>query len=480
MNPPFITLAVTLFVALLAAPVPVRAATPRPNFIFILTDDQGWSQSTAPMHPEIAAARCDYFETPNIERLAREGKRFSSGYAPAALCTPTRRSLLCGMTTARQRGTEFPSRFNPANHLTIPRALKSADPAYRTAHLGKWGEQMVATPEESGYEESDGPTINRTGGIDPAVAFTAQEDPKLTFSLTRRAGEFMERQVAAGNPFYLQVSYYAVHRQIQARPETLAKYLDKGPPPRSFPLQFAAMAEDMDRGIGELLAKIDALGIAGNTYVILAADNGGAEHDPQNADYVSRLGRQSRRRAAVPRPDGVEQLSCNHPLRGAKNTLFEGGLRVPFIVRGPGVAANSWSHEPVVLYDLLPTLYELAGGRKPLPATIDGGSFVSLLNGGAKAITRPAGGLVFHRPFVTIPAGGQTAYRSGEFKLILNWAENKTELYNLVQDIGERNNLAAEMPKQAETLHRKLLDYLRAADAEFPDPKNPAVRRNKQ
>lgn len=478
-NPRFVALGATLFLALLAAPVSTRAETPRPNFVFILSDDHGWSQSSAAMHPEIAESRCDYFETPNIERLAREGMRFSSGYAPASNCTPTRRSLLCGMTTARQRGTEFRSRFNPADHLTIPRALKSADPSYRTAHLGKWGENMVATPEESGYDESDGETGNRTGGVDPGVVFTAEEDTKLTFSLTRRAGEFMERQTEEGTPFYLQVSYYALHRQIQARPETIEKYEGKGPPPRSYPRPYAAMAEDMDSGIGELLEKIDALGIADNTYVIFAADNGGAEHFPQNPAYVSHLGMRPPRRTDFTPPEGVEQLPSNHPLRGAKNNFFEGGLRVPFIVRGPGVAADSWSHEPVVLYDLLPTLHELAGGTNPLPETIDGGSFVPLLNGEEATIERPAGGLVFHRPFARRPAGGQTVYRSGDLKLVLNWADDETELYNLVEDIGERKDLAESMPEETERLRARLLDYLGAVDAESPDSDDPTVRRRK-
>src|SRR5687767_6331121 len=140
------------------------AAERRPNFLLILSDDHGWSQLSQTMHPDVPDAQSSYLRTPNIDRLAREGLRFSSGYAPAPLCTPTRRSILNGTTAARS-GSEFASRWRPTDHLTMPKALKQADSSYRTAHFGKWGEQMNATPEEAGYDASDGLTGNVTGGM---------------------------------------------------------------------------------------------------------------------------------------------------------------------------------------------------------------------------------------------------------------------------------------------------------------------------
>src|SRR5688500_6817561 len=153
-----------LFISLGLAAVSVCAAAAaerRPNFLLILSDDHGWSQLSQTLHPDVPEAQSSYLRTPNIDRLGREGIRFSSGYSPAPLCTPTRRSILCGTTAARS-GSEFASRWVPTDHLTIPKALKRADPAYRTAHFGKWGEQMNATPEQAGYDDSDGVTVNVT------------------------------------------------------------------------------------------------------------------------------------------------------------------------------------------------------------------------------------------------------------------------------------------------------------------------------
>ena len=132
----------------------------RPNILLILTDDQGWSQRSDWMHPDVGDSRSEYLHTPNMNRIADEGMRFTSGYAPAPLCTPTRRSILCGTSAARS-GTEFSSKWVPADHMTIPRALRQADSAYQCAHFGKWGEQMISSPEECGYNVSDGHPSNR-------------------------------------------------------------------------------------------------------------------------------------------------------------------------------------------------------------------------------------------------------------------------------------------------------------------------------
>lgn len=174
-------------IALLAILTAASAAgQDRPNFVFILSDDQGWSQVSFAMDPDVADAASSYLVTPNLARLAQRGMRFTSGYSPAPLCTPTRRSIFCGMTPARQRGTEFKSEFEWSGRLTLPVALKRADPSYRTAHFGKFGSDMGASPEEVGFDESDGWTRNRTGGMPTAMEERSRtvikEDPKLVFS----------------------------------------------------------------------------------------------------------------------------------------------------------------------------------------------------------------------------------------------------------------------------------------------------------
>lgn len=462
------------------AAAPSRAApSARPNFVFILTDDQGWAESSVQMHPEIPDSRCPYLVTPQLERLAAGGMRFSSGYSPGPLCTPTRRALLVGMTAARDRGSEFKSNFfDPSRHLTIPRALKAVDPSYRCAHFGKWGENMEATPEKCGYDESDGDTGNLTGNgpsnwRQGGEQTSPQPDPKLIFSLTDRAVDFMARQARAGHPFYLQVSHYAAHLQIQARPETLAKYAARGAPPRTFPAEWAAMVEDLDTGIGRLLDQIEALGLKENTYVVMSADNGGSPYGRNNARYLAMLnvsgpeGRPQAANAPATNPKAApDALPDNFPLRGAKQWLYEGGIRVPFIVRGPGIRPGSWCHEPVAQYDLLPTMVDLAGGPRPGAGELDGGSLRALLeNDGRGTVQRPVPGLVFHRP-----GRGYSAYRSGDWKLLIAWAPDGTparmELFDLSRDIGEQNNLAAARPEKTEEMWGVLSRYLRDVKAE--------------
>ncbi|HBJ82524.1 MAG TPA: sulfatase [Verrucomicrobiales bacterium] len=436
------SLLIGLWVAVTA--VTATAAAP-PNIILILTDDQGWPMMSEPMHPDIPESATPYFHTPAMNRLAREGMRFTSGYSPGPLCTPTRRSLQNGMTPARQRGTEFKSTWVPADHLTLPQALKQANPAYVCAHFGKWGEDMISTPEQCGYAASDGMTGNVTGGAGPDRFDDAvKDDPKLISTLTKRAMAFMATQVKERRPFYLQLSHYAVHRQNQALSVTNEKYLAKGKPTRQFTPTFAAMLEDLNTGLTQLLDEVDRLGIAGSTHIVFTADNGG------NRTYAG--------------TDTTLPLN-NHPLRMGKQYLYEGGIRVPFIVRGPGVKPGSVSHEPVAGYDLLPTFYDLAGGQAALPADLDGGSFRTVLeNAGEGKVRRALPGLVFHRPHLApLP---HSTIRIGDLKLVVNWKTGEKELFDLSKDLGEANNLAATMPEKTGEMFEVLSNYLKSVNAE--------------
>ena len=453
------------------------SAVERPNIIFILADDMGWPQTTARMHPDQPESAIPYLETPALDKLARQGRRFSSGYAPAPICTPTRRSILAGMTTARTRGSEFASDFDPKKYLCLPQALKKVDPNYCCAHFGKWGEQMNAAPEEVGYDESDGPTGNPEGFIDSGAKDMVDirltpgctiEDPKRTFFLTKRSIDFIERQTRAKKPFYLQLSLYALHHQLQATEASAKKYEAKGEAPRDFPTVFAAMLEDMDRGIGMVLDAVDRLGITDKTYVVFSADNGGEPHNmfgfPVNSNEK-----------ANPR-------SPNYPLRAYKQTLYEGGIRVPFFVRGPGIAADSWCHVPVAQYDLLPTFVELAGGDPramygDLDAVIDGGSIKTLMLTGEGEVRRSVPGLVFHRPDNVV----SSAYRNGDYKIFHHWRQDKTSLYDLSKDLGEADDLAAKMPEKLAAMKETLMNYLAHVDAEkFTKERDEKIRAQQQ
>ena len=219
------------------------AAAESPNLILILTDDQGWSQRSGLMDPGNPESGSSYLHTPAMDRIAEEGMRFTGGYSPAPLCTPTRRSILCGTSAARS-GSEFLSKWVPADHMTLPRALKRANPEYRCAHFGKWGEKMISSPEECGYDVSDGHTGNVTGGMaDKMQPAHIVEDPKRTGSVTDRSIEFIRKQTKAGKPFYAQVSYYAVHLRTELLQSSLDKYQKKGAPDRAYSQGWAGMLE---------------------------------------------------------------------------------------------------------------------------------------------------------------------------------------------------------------------------------------------
>ena len=450
------------FFLLACTAVAAVAAERRPNFLLILSDDHGWSQVSRTMHPEVPEAQSSYLRTPNIDRIGQEGMRFSSGYSPAPLCTPTRRSILCGTTAARS-GSEFASSWKTTEHLTIPRALKQADASYRAAHFGKWGEQMGALPAEVGYDASDGQTGNNTGGMPPTLNpkspdgkvaghnnsppyYTNQKDPKLTGHVTDRTIAFMRESKQMGRPFYVQASYYAVHLSIVCKEETLKRVQARGTPDRQYTPAFAAMLEEMDEGVGRLLAALKEHGVDDNTYVIFTADNGG--------------------RGTVPGYD-PSRVQGNHPLTGAKHSLNEGGVRVPFLVKGPGIRPGGVCHVPVAGYDFLPTVYDLAGGTKPLPATVDGVSLKPLFQNPEKGtVTRAAGGLFFHRPGNRV-----SAIRQGEYKLLVNWGRNgevaSRELYRFAPDPREEGrDIAKQDPGRADKMQATLLAYLKSAKAE--------------
>ena len=458
--------------ALLLSPLSSAGAadsSSAPNIILILTDDHGWSQLSATMDPTRPDSRSTYLETPNMTRLMEGGVRFTSGYSPAPLCTPTRRSILCGTTAARS-GSEFRSAWVPAEHMTIPRALKTANSGYRCAHFGKWGEQMISTPEECGYDASDGMTGNGTGGMpntlgvkgghsDGPPHFIDNKDPKRTRSVTANTTEFIRTQAEAGNPFYVQASYYAQHLSVVCSEDTLEKYQAKGTPDRGYPEAWAAMLDELDKGIGEILDTLDSLEIANNTYVFFTADNGG--------------------RGTVPGGD-PSRPATNAPLTGAKHSLFEGGIRVPFFARGPGIKAGSVCRAPVAGYDYLPTFYELAGGDDPaeLSQEVDGASFRSaLLNPDKATISRPGDALFFHRP-----GRRESAIRQGPWKLRLVWNNDgsvaDSELYQVDPNPTEEGNeIAGDHPEKAAALRKQLLDYLRAVNAEVVEPKTPKKKR---
>lgn len=421
----------------------------RPNIVLMLADDQGWNGLSVEMAPGVAGSKGAIMHTPNLERLAAQGMRFTNGYAPAPVCSPSRISIQTGRSPAALHWTKA-APVETGHKLLEPRLIKQiADQettvgellrqaGYATAHYGKW-HIAGGGPERHGYDAGDGDTGNAN-----AYQFT-DPNPVDIFGMASRAEAFMKASQAAGKPFFIQLSWNALHASENALQATLAKYAKlTGGSADDKRTTIAAITEDLDTGVGRVLDSLDRLGLAGTTYVISMSDNGAGGGGGGGG-----------------RRDG---------LGGGKGTVWEGGVRVPFIVRGPGVAANSWCDVPVVGWDLLPTFCEWAGvSPQKIPSAVEGGSIAGLLaHGGTGAVKRPREEIVFHFPHYQSGQAPHSAIRVCDLKLLRFYEDDRVALYDLAKDIGERNDLAAARPADATRLRERLERYLAAVDAQLP------------
>lgn len=395
-----------------------------PNFLLIFVDDQGWSGTPVPMIPGNDKSRTAAFLMPNLETLAKQGMTFSQAYASHPKCECSRAGLQMGRSTTSLNAVDKRARnWNAPVTDSLANTLKRANPNYRAAHFGKW--QWPTPPEAFGYDASDGVTQNADGDT------TDPDDPKQSFSLTRRATAYLDKQVRDGHPFYLQLSYYAVHSRPQALAGTLKKYQSENSASakggREGGPVVAAMTEDLDTCIGTLLEKLRQLKIANNTYVIYMSDNGGQ----------------------------------SPALKGGKALCDEGGIRVPLIVTGPGIGGGAYCNEPVVGYDIFPTILDLAGPGTALPKGIEGGSWKAVLLGsGIGNVQRPINRLVWHHDVeIDHP---QTALRKGNFKLLHYWDTKQDFLYDLSVDLAEAHDLATTKPALTAQLLMELKSHVRS------------------
>jgi arylsulfatase A-like enzyme len=450
-----------LFSGLLSLSLFASAAN-QPNFIFILADDLGYA--------DLACYGSKYYETPNLDRLAGEGMRFTDGYTAAPNCQPTRAALLSGQYMPRTGVYTVGSidRFNwqsrplrpvdnvvglPLEKITLAQALKSA--GYMTGMFGKWHLGMDAKrhPGQRGFDEA----IESSG-----VHFDFKTDPKVGYPpgqyladfLTDKAADFIRRH--KNEPFFLYLPHFGVHSPHQAKPELIARFKDKQPAGGHHNPTYAAMIASVDDSVGRILALLDELKLAQNTLVIFSSDNGGV------GGY---------QREGIKREAGITD---NAPLRGGKGMLYEGGVRVPFIFRWPGrIPASTTSAEPIISVDLYPTLLEIAGAKPPANYPLDGVSLAKLLTtGGKTGLNRDA--LFWHFPgylgagpgaWRTTPVG---AIRSGDWKLLEFFEDNRLELYNLSADLGQTNNLASRSPEKTKELHAKLVAWRKELNAPMP------------
>lgn len=438
------------FFALCSACLFAAESSP-PNFVVIVGEAQGWASSSVQMDEAVPASKSTLAQTPNLEALASRGMRFANFYAASPRCMPTRVALFTGKNPAvlhmtfigegkRDDVSEpghklLPPRCSlemPETETTIAKLLKRN--GYVSAHFGKWHAGR-ADPQRHGFDESDGATSNVGPGGDP------NPNPKQAFSMTERGMDFMDRQVRAGNPFYLQISHYAGDGGMSARPETYASVRRRAKPGEEKLVDGAAMTEDMDETIGRLLGKLEALGIAGRTYVFFTADHGSKGHN------------------------------ANGPLGGGKGTVMEGGLRVPLLVRGPGIGAGVCAHVRASTVDLFPTIAALAGVKTPLPEGIEGGDIGPVLFGSTGLVRRPREDFVVHFPhYDKDDTGPASVLYSGSEKVVRVYETGAVRLFNIESDYAERRDLAKENPARATELDRRLSAYLESVHAQMPVP----------
>jgi arylsulfatase A-like enzyme len=442
----------------------------QPNFVFFLIDDMGFK--------DIGCNGSTFYETPNIDKLAAGGMRFTDAYAACPVCSPTRASIMTGKYPARlnltdylvgrRRGKLIPAEYihqMPLEEVTIAESLKEA--GYATCFIGKWhlGDKPY-WPEQQGFDVNIGGT--RSGM--PRNYFWPQwrgnppiegrPGEYLTDRLTDEALKFLEAK--EDKPFLLYLSHYAVHTPLQSKKDLVAKYKDKAKKlplpggPRFLPegkrqarqvqdhAVYAGMVQSVDESIGRVMKKLEDLGVADNTVVIFMSDNGGLSTSEGSP-------------------------TANVPLRAGKGWLYEGGIREPMIIKWPGVVKpESVCSEPVTSTDFYPTMLEMAGLPLKPKQHIDGVSLVPLLKGKEKLKRKT---IFWHYPHYGNQGGSPGgAVRIGDYKLIEFYEDNRVELYNLKTDIGEKKNLAAKMPGTAARLHKILKTWRKDVDAKMPTP----------
>ena len=442
----------------------------QPNFIVVVVDDLGWT--------DLGCYGSQYYETPTIDGLAAGGTRFTDAYAAAAICSPTRGALLTGRYPARLGITDWlrpqhsfgqipTDRKNPADfedvgellltpqnalwmeleEVTLAEVLRSA--GYATAHIGKWH-----LGPEPWYPTQQGFDVN-IGGCDygePPTYFSPFSTRRLKAPpglpekapnqyLTDREADEAVQFIRANHdqPFFLYLAHYAVHTPIQSRQALTEKY-EKKEKAGQKSAAYAAMIESVDEALKKVLTLLDELKIADNTVVIFTSDNG-----------------------------GYSEYTDNTPLRSGKGNPYEGGIRIPLIIRWPAVEEPPPTCKvPVNSVDLFPTVLQQAGAEIEDELSIDGVSIIGLLEG-EQELDRDA--LYWHFPHYRGSVKPYGIVRAGDFKLIRHYEDGSTELYDLGQDLSEKENLATKLPEKTTQLDVMLSKWLIGIEARMPKPK---------
>jgi arylsulfatase A-like enzyme len=442
---PFSLLVATVFVSL-------ASAAGKPNVVVFLIDDLGAVDVGCYGHP--------FHETPHIDKLAKDGVRFTTAYAACTVCSPTRAAILTGQYPARLHVTDWIAghvrpfaklrvpdwtMHLPAGTFTLANAFRNA--GYATATVGKWhlGGPDYA-PEKFGFEKNVAGTAmgQPPSYLSPYRIPTIADGPigeYLTDRLTDEACRWIESK--KDEPFFLYFPHYGVHTPLQAKKEVIEKYRTKasGFTKKYNPI-YAAMVESVDDSVGKVRAKLAELNLADKTVIVFASDNGGLIGGARNS------------------------VTTNPPFRAGKGSAYEGGVREPFIVYWPGVSkAGLTDDRPTITMDLFPTLVAGCGLAAPADHAVDGINILPALKG-EPTPPRP---LYWHYPHYH--PGGATPYsavRDGNFRLVEFFEDNRVELYNLKDDVGETTDLAATMPEKAKHLRTQLAAWRKSVGAQLP------------
>jgi len=460
-----------------AGAAPLITAPERPNILFILMDDMAARSLSCYGNP--------YVKTPNLDRLASAGMRFTQAYVTPQ-CTPTRASLMTGQHTARNGlwhvlpgygapwGRVEEPRFAlelPRSTFTVAKGLRSA--GYATACLGKWHLSGAADGGYNSLRPAAAPAFGFDEGIEEMPKDVMAYDRGVEM-LSTRAIDFIERNHR--KPWFCYLSHHAIHRTLAAPQPLVDKYLAQGFPQKGLnKAVLLASMEHMDAGIGKVVRRIDELGLREKTAIVFLTDNGGIfesfsgppERDPEGRWRLT---------------PGESEFEST-PLRAGKGFAYEGGIRVPMIVRWPGtVKAGKTESTPVHAVDLLPTLLDLAGTRAPEGHTVDGVNLAGLWRGKQKLPDRP---LFWYMPLYDLnwAATPCAVMQERNYKLVEYFGDsfdssprplyrigNRLELYDLSRDVGEKQDLAATMPDRAQAMRLRLHEWIRGCGATVPGP----------
>ena len=452
-----------LFVTFSSNATIAKETVSRPNIVFILADDLGWT--------DLGVQGSKYYETPNIDRLASQGMRLTC-YHNCQNCAPTRTALMSGQYGPRT-GVYTVGGINrfawwerplrpvdnvtdlPLGKITVAQALKAA--GYSTGMFGKWhlGHKDEYHPSQRGFDEA---IVSMGRHFDFATSPKTEypQGQYLADFLTDKAVDYIRRHQK--ERFFLYLPHFAVHTPLQAKQELIDKFELKPPVGGHRNPTYAAMIASVDESVGRVLATLDELDLADNTVVIFSSDNGG-------------VGGYAREGIGQDRSD----ITDNTPLRSGKGSLYEGGTRDPFIVRWPGVTVpGSTCDVPTIHVDVYPTFLDIAGSEPQADYTLDGESLVPLFRDAGASLKRDA--IYRHFPgylgmgkdhWRTTPVG---TIQSGDWKLMEFFEDGRLELYNLREDIGETNNLATQRPDKAKELHAKLVAWRQSIGAPMPTP----------